>query len=568
MPDELQSEKKQPPHTGLWLALIAALALKLVVLLSNVMTFNTDEAMLPIMARHILRGARPIFYYGQAYNGTLEAYLIALAFAVFPQTVLVSRLVLIPLYLAIVWTTYLLAYRLSEDRFAAMSAALLTAIPSVMMIVYTTVPLGAYVEILLLDNLLWLIGFDLITGRKQSIGWWLLAGLLAGIGWWEQPLIITSLVPLVVIGAWRCLFAPRLEDEKQPFLNRVPWKNLGLVSLGFVAGAVPWIIGFSRIAGRILSEAGGSRVGAAFAEGSVEASWLGRVISVLFFNLPALIGLRPSWSIDWIALPVGVVVAAIYLFVLVRASQWLRDKTESDYLRVGAGSLIFAILMTLVLLIATPFAADPSGRYVMWLYPPFVILVGVWLGRLRKGGEVIKGRAAIWLAPAILALMVGYNLTGTIRSMIWNPPGISTQYAEIARMPHEYDDDLIDFLDSIGVDRGYSNIWVTFRFAFLTDERIILAPLLPYHEDMSYTTLDNKYPPYTELVREADEVVYVTANHPALDEAIRARFAEMGIAFKEKSIGPYTVFYDLPYPVTPEELGPFGDVIVQETYDQ
>jgi hypothetical protein len=85
---------------------------------------------------------------------------------------------------------------------------------------------------------------------------------------------------------------------------------------------------------------------------------------------------------------------------------------------------------------------------------------------------------------------------------------------------------------------------------------------------MSYTTLDNKYPPYTDMVREADEVVYVTANHPALDEAIRVRFDEMGIAFKEESVGPYTVFYDLPYPVTPEELGPFGEVTAQETYDQ
>ena len=37
------------------------------------------------MARHILLGARPAFFYGQAYMGSLDAFLAAAAFAIFGQ---------------------------------------------------------------------------------------------------------------------------------------------------------------------------------------------------------------------------------------------------------------------------------------------------------------------------------------------------------------------------------------------------------------------------------------------------------------------------------------------------
>src|SRR5690348_2660766 len=34
---------------------------------------NSDQAIVGLMAHHILAGERPVFYWGQAYNGTLEA---------------------------------------------------------------------------------------------------------------------------------------------------------------------------------------------------------------------------------------------------------------------------------------------------------------------------------------------------------------------------------------------------------------------------------------------------------------------------------------------------------------
>ncbi len=51
------------------------------------------------MARHILGGERPIFFYGQAYMGSLDAWLVAAGFWFFGQQVWVIRFVQILLYL-------------------------------------------------------------------------------------------------------------------------------------------------------------------------------------------------------------------------------------------------------------------------------------------------------------------------------------------------------------------------------------------------------------------------------------------------------------------------------------
>ena len=59
----------------------------------NVVPFNSDEAVVALMARHILQGERPIFFYGQAYMGSADAYLVATGFWVFGEQVWVIRLI-------------------------------------------------------------------------------------------------------------------------------------------------------------------------------------------------------------------------------------------------------------------------------------------------------------------------------------------------------------------------------------------------------------------------------------------------------------------------------------------
>ena len=62
-------------------ALLAAALFKLGLLAAGSVPFNGDEAIVALMARHILQGERPVFFYGQAYMGSLDAWLIAGLFA-------------------------------------------------------------------------------------------------------------------------------------------------------------------------------------------------------------------------------------------------------------------------------------------------------------------------------------------------------------------------------------------------------------------------------------------------------------------------------------------------------
>ena len=41
----------------------------------------------------------------------------------------------------------------------------------------------------------------------------------------------------------------------------------------------------------------------------------------------------------------------------------------------------------------------------------------------------------------------------------------------------------MDFLEAEGLERGYSNYWVSYRIAFLSGERLIFVPRLPYKAD-------------------------------------------------------------------------------------
>ena len=76
------------PKTGpriliLFGILIVGVAVQLGVSGSHRIHWSSDQAIVGLMARHILHGiAHPVFYYGSAYAGTLESSYMAAVFSV------------------------------------------------------------------------------------------------------------------------------------------------------------------------------------------------------------------------------------------------------------------------------------------------------------------------------------------------------------------------------------------------------------------------------------------------------------------------------------------------------
>ena len=208
----IRNIKSESRNNILWiiLALAAAAVLKIILLAGNVIPFNSDEAVVALMARHILRGERPVFFYGQAYMGSLDAWLVAAGFWIFGQHVWVIRLVQILLYLLVILTTALLGRIIFGSWKVGILAAWLVAIPTVNVTLYTTASLGGYGEALLIGNLLLLIGWQISQGRDSAKGefqsfLWFLWGFLAGLGIWAFGFTLIYSIPVgiyMVIYPW------------------------------------------------------------------------------------------------------------------------------------------------------------------------------------------------------------------------------------------------------------------------------------------------------------------------------------------------------------------------------
>ena len=135
-------------HCWLFLALLLASGLKIGLLVQGVVPFNSDEAVVALMARHILAGERPVFFYGQAYMGSLDAWFVAGGFALLGEHFWVIRLIQGLLYLMVLVSTAALGRKVLGSNRAGDLTALFLAVPAVNVTLYTTVSLGGYGEAL------------------------------------------------------------------------------------------------------------------------------------------------------------------------------------------------------------------------------------------------------------------------------------------------------------------------------------------------------------------------------------------------------------------------------------
>src|SRR5882672_8381429 len=123
---------------GLAAALAIGLALRLAVIASPLGEIDGDEAVVGLMARHIaFLGERPVFYWGQPYLGSLEAFSAAPLFVLFDSST--PLLKLIPTVYSLVFLV--LSAAITRRMFgtgAALATAAYFAVPPAMWAVWST----------------------------------------------------------------------------------------------------------------------------------------------------------------------------------------------------------------------------------------------------------------------------------------------------------------------------------------------------------------------------------------------------------------------------------------------
>jgi hypothetical protein len=573
----IDSSVMQKKQLSIWILLLigavcAAALLKIGLLLSDSIPFNSDEAIVALMAKHILKGERPFFFYGQAYMGSLDAYLIAVVYKILGEQVWGVRIVQIVLYSLTLITTAILGFQVTGKWKVGVLAAWLLVIPNVNTTLYTTVSLGGYGEMLVIGNLVLIttlkIGRDMTEKRDKLVLFpWFALGFLCGFGLWVFGLTLVYAIPAFIYLAW-LLFRSRenvnawLVSETSSsftttgygtnqidfFLNQS--KILGFTFVGIAIGALPWWA-YAQYQGvsNLLIELGGGAISGVESLGLLD-QFLRHLINLILFGSTVMLGLRPPWEIRWLFLPLAPLVLVFWIGVIVFAIK----KTSLDLkIRLGdpeyshAPLLFGVIMMVFVAFILSPFGADPSGRYFL----PTAVIMALF------GSQAVWKRHAswgkyIWIAVSLIIL---FNLGGTIQAARSIPPGITTQFDVVTQVDHSYDQELIRFLDRNGEYTGYSNYWVSYPLAFHSGEQMIFIPRLPYHQDFRYTSRDDRYKPYELLVQNSDRAAYITTNNPNLDQTIRSGLISIGVKWNEAQIGDYRIYYHLSRNVHPNEIG-------------
>ncbi len=244
-------------YSPLWLCLLAALLLRVWLIVRTGGVIDGDEALVGIQAERILHGEFPTYFYGQPYMGSLEAYLVALLFALFGASVWTLRAEPTLLSLIIIWLTWKLAGILADmadlsphlKRCFMTIAALCAVVPPLYDTVIELRVLGGYIETFVF--MLWLLlsvvqllrRWTMGVSRRELALRWAGIGLLVGLGFWVNSLIISA---VITVALW--ILGARSVIEIRRLRGIVPEKACVATGKGLLLGvaAIPAaVIGFA-----------------------------------------------------------------------------------------------------------------------------------------------------------------------------------------------------------------------------------------------------------------------------------------------------------------------------------
>ncbi len=193
---------------ALWVCLLLVLIIRVWLVARTNGVIDGDEVLVGVQAEHILRGELPIYFYGQPYMGSLEAYLVALFIAIAGPSAWTLRAEPILLSLVVVWLTWKLAATLAKiaqlPSYAKLSfmtiAALIAAIPPLYDGILELRTYGGYIETFIFMLLLLLLALQLTqrwhagAAKRELALRWASIGFIAGLSFWIYPLIISAVL--------------------------------------------------------------------------------------------------------------------------------------------------------------------------------------------------------------------------------------------------------------------------------------------------------------------------------------------------------------------------------------
>ncbi len=366
-----------------------------------------DTAVVGLMARHMAALKEfPVFFYGQAYMGSLEPAASALMVRLLGATGFAVNLG--PVWFAA--AALFLLWRWARDAagpWGGLAALVAGFFGPLVYFQFQMAARGGYMVALLVDA-----GAIFTAGRLavrlragEEVRWPAYAGLglLAGIGLWSNLIVAPALATAGLL-LWHGM--------RGRFWRHGRGIAAGLA--GFVAGFSPWLA-YNARHGWISLEMSQMAVREPLGR-AVHSAW-GRFLMLQ----NAEIGRAGAW------LP-GLLAGAVLLLAMAGAAavvaQWRRADLRENYARAGA--LVFCLLFALVL-VQSGFARTPTARYWVPTVPGLAVLAGVACAAPARR----LWRAAAWVLLVGLALTQGRQVVLTVQAHLPRARATHGNYLQI-----------------------------------------------------------------------------------------------------------------------------------------
>lgn len=506
-------ESARSPWLALAVLLVVGAGVQAAALAAGKIPWNSDQAVVGLMAKHIVeRGEHPFFYYGAAYAGALEPHFVAAVFLLLGPTPLAYEISLM-LLLAILLILIFAIGRRSFGPEAALFAVAYLAVPPFFFLLKGLTSDGAYDTLAVLGAAMLVAALAaeerLARDRppEAAIG---LLGLLAGLAWWVDPLAAYFYLAIFL---WFLLV------RRSIFRRALAYP---VFLLSFVLGSLPWWLTNIRDSWPSLRVPEAAHLPPPEAAKGFVRFWTTAV--------PVLFGGRPFYRWDFLFRGSAIVAFVLYaipvLFavgVVLGAAPWRSRREGSVVDPAGRPLLLVLLLMACMQFVVSwnprTFQQDP--RFLFSMYVPFALLFGFFFSRARH------------LLPLPVVAIAGIAI-------------LAFHTLGIARAPREDDfatqpttgrvTPLIRALEQRGLSDVYTGYWMAYRLVFESGEKIRAAPFGADRAD--------RYPAYAqEVARSRNPAVVLTG---AEGEAFGRYLDRTSTQVDQLRVGPHVVFWNLP----------------------